>query len=524
MKGAKRPAFWSLLLGFALLAAWWAVEAPHEPDRLFRAVPAGATVVSAHAGIARRWDAISANPVSRSLLGAMGIKPAAAGADRETREWLARLASDEAVFAYVPTMGPEGSGAWVFASWVGGRSQRLRWMLSWGRMPGFRRVGVVHGWPVWSFRTARASDPDLMVALAEGMLVGCFSKRFQDAERVLNCLDGLVPSLASRPRGVGLPLERGEGAAPDQGWFEFYPPGAAYGRPARVGFSFSRLEASEIAGIVSLPEEWMDVRAPLAGRAASVPERILGGGALATVIVDGNAARDWLRSSTNTAPGWVASQFVDDAQGSLLVGLFGGEYSGRFRGIKLPTMVAGVRAGERGVDEKLDRLNARYQWGLVPRSLSAGPTEVFAIVGTSTNLYAGLDLREVAAYAAIDDWLLFASNLGGFTNLLADALSVAEKKPKAAGGRFADEEGAALSGWIDLAEGGKAVRLAITAWSLKLMMTDPDGSRALRDRLSEAKAWIDTMAPLRQIRFSLKQGDRGSEIHFHAGGAEPGGS
>jgi hypothetical protein len=526
MKGSRRATFGILLAAFAVLSAWWAVETPRAPDVLLRAVPASATMVSVHEGLAGRWAYLSANPLGASLFGAMGFEPeelAAAGSDPAARRWLDLLGSDRVVFAYVPTMGPDGRGAWVFASWLGGRSQRLRWMLQWGRVPGFRRAGVVHGWPVWAFRGARASDPDLVVALAEGVLVGCLSPRPQDAERVLNCLDGLLPSLAQRPGAAGL-----LGAPdPDRGWFDFLPSGSPFGRPVRLGFAVSRIETSGIAGRIDLPEGWLAADDRASRAAGSRPEKVLGNRALAGISVGVAEARAWLASWTNTVPGWTAHRLLEGREGDLCLRVYGGAYSGRFRGIKLPTLVAAVEAPDaaaavRDVAVRLDELNARHRWGLVPRALPAGFREVYAIEGTSTNLYAGLDVVEAVSFTAADGWLLVASNLAGFTNLLADAASGVGAATPADGSAAGAGDGPA--GWISLGEGGKALRLAITAWSLKLMMTDPDGSRALRDRLSEVKAWIDTMAPLERVGFGLRRGARGMELHFEAGGRPAGGS
>jgi len=76
-----------------------------------------------------------------------------------------------------------------------------------------------------------------------------------------------------------------------------------------------------------------------------------------------------------------------------------------------------------------------------------------------------------------------------------------------------------VAAWIDLAGGGKTLRLAVSTWSLKLFLEDPERTQATRDRLNELKAWIDALAPLETCRLTLASENDQTRLSFEMGGA-----
>jgi hypothetical protein len=70
---------------------------------------------------------------------------------------------------------------------------------------------------------------------------------------------------------------------------------------------------------------------------------------------------------------------------------------------------------------------------------------------------------------------------------------------------------------IDLARGGKTLRLALTTYALKLLLEDAQGTLRVRQRLNEAKAWIDSLAPLQTCRFWLRSDGQMMQVQFKAG-------
>jgi len=109
--------FWLILAAFAATGIWWTLTIPRDVSRLYRAIPANASFVSVHSRTADRWKDLSGNPLILSLLSSVGVKQDALAKqleDPNTLQWLKRLASDEVVVAYVPSLGHSGAPAWVW--------------------------------------------------------------------------------------------------------------------------------------------------------------------------------------------------------------------------------------------------------------------------------------------------------------------------------------------------------------------------------------------------------------------------
>ena len=98
----RRLFFYPLLLAFAAGGCVWFVSMPYRPERLFRAIPAGARLLSVHRGLGARWTALAAHPLVVRAAELNGLAPAAwtkFAADPDTRRWMERLGSDELVLA-----------------------------------------------------------------------------------------------------------------------------------------------------------------------------------------------------------------------------------------------------------------------------------------------------------------------------------------------------------------------------------------------------------------------------------------
>ena len=76
---------------------------------------------------------------------------------------------------------------------------------------------------------------------------------------------------------------------------------------------------------------------------------------------------------------------------------------------------------------------------------------------------------------------------------------------------------AALDAWADLREGGKSLRLLLTAWSLRLDERDRARTEETRQRIGEAKAWIDSLAPLGELRLTARRMGKDLLIEVAAG-------
>jgi hypothetical protein len=288
----------------------------------------------------------------------------------------------------------------------------------------------------------------------------------------------------------------------------------------RISYQFEDLEADKIKGQVRMPFAAPASRAGLTNEGIAELKKLWGDFPLACAYLDRSVANAWLTNSLHYPwVGTVTGLVGRTEDGTVALCLLGGEFSGRFKGLKLPTVMAGTSVNDasnavRDVAERLDRLNARFRWGLVPQELSAAGRVVYAIEGTRrSSMYAKLAENERAGYTTGDSWLLFSSNVEGLTNLLL----AANRRGEARADARQVPSGAPAYGWIDLEQGAKAIRLAITAYSFKLLLDDAMGSQDERQRLNEVKAWVDAMAPLKAVWFWMEQDGDGSRVTFDAG-------
>ncbi len=191
--------------------------------------------------------------------------------------------------------------------------------------------------------------------------------------------------------------------------------------------------------------------------------------------------------------------------------------------VRLPTLLAGVAgssvAQTRYVLDALDRLNALTRWGLVAAPLLVESAPAFAIESTGQSLYARMNREELLAYTPTSDGLVFASNLAVLERLLRTRTPGATSNafPLADGLNRLHEGTARASLWFNAAEGAKVVRLGVTAWSLKLLLEDAQGSQATRQRMNEFKAWMDALAPLGQVRLDVTEKEQRAVFTLEAG-------
>ena len=71
--------------------------------------------------------------------------------------------------------------------------------------------------------------------------------------------------------------------------------------------------------------------------------------------------------------------------------------------------------------------------------------------------------------------------------------------------------------WTDVVRGAKTLRLAISAYSLKLLVEDAQKTMMQRQRLNEVKAWIDALEPLGQCAIRAEPRSEDVLVHFRLG-------
>jgi len=517
---------WILLIVFAALTFLWCLYVPYAPKRLYRPIPANAAFVSQHKGLPDRWTEFYHNPLAFSLLLSTGLKPAAIRdleVNPEVRPWFEKLASRDLVISYVPKFGSRREPVWVASSWIGGGSQRFRWQLNLGGIEGFTRSKPYRGRYYWIVDTPLLRpDYTLTISLVEGMIIACLSWHHETMEEVLDTYDGLIPSVAERGDFPKSDAWCAEANVLDRGWIDL--PGLMGFR--RLGsqpvvYEFSELSPAAAVGVACSPGLMSG------GLAGTEPVKA---GALGRVLRDAPVGVGLVQSSLlpeAKGPLWLRmfSDFVETQNAdTTMVALFGNEYSGRFKGIRVPTVMAGIPVEDEGaaVSEAigwLDRLNAHYQWGLIPHHTRVGDTTVRIVEGTGDNIYSSLRLDEKAAFAVRDGWFILSSNSDSLIRLLENAQS--ELPPGAESRvpwvRAIDEASAPAYAWVDAARGSRTFIIAIGAYSLKLLMQDPEKTMPLRERLNQAKRWIDALEPMGVVRVWLDAEGEDVRVRFRIG-------
>lgn len=509
--------FWLLALVFTAWSLLWLFYVPRQPAWLHRAIPASANLVSAHSNFSARWDAWAAHPLVLELLEKKGVARADVarlGQDPDFRRLLRQLASDELLLAYVPVMRSTGEPAWVFASWLGGHSQRVRWMLKSLRRAELKSAASRNGWRVWVWTPKELNGQRVTFSLVEGMLVGCVASETLGIDDILAGIDGHAVTLADRP---WLQLA-GRPGPPDRGWyrdargalFPFHFELQARGVRARVETPWTVPAASAPAGTGEL--------ARLNGFAQLISTQ-----AVAAAVVDRSWVQAWLtQQMTNAIGGELAALLDSGNQGPVGLALLAGDYSGRFMAVRLPTLVAGLAGSPVGQNRfvlaALDRLNAATRWGLVAAPVMVAAAPAFAIEATGESVYARLSREENIAYTPTPDGLVFASNLATLERLLIERGAAAPSTHGFSAVLAGVQRGSARAGlWFDAAEGANVARLGVTAWSLKLLLEDPPGSQQARQRLNNFKAWMDALAPLGHLWIEVSEHEQRAIFTIESG-------
>lgn len=514
-----------LLLG---LIAWWLYYVPYTPMRLYRAMPSNVGALSAHRALPERWEDLAANPLARSLFRSMDADPdevAAITQDPMLAALLEQLAGKDVVLGYVPSLGPARTPAWVASSWIGGKSNHLRWLAPMLEVEGLERLPDQGGHPVWSVGED-AFDGGLQpaVSLLEGMLICCWSSDPGAMQDVLDCYDGRRPSAASAfgddPRVAWLL----QNEAPDRGWVlpTVVEQGTSGTGDLPVFFAFETLAERRIQG--RLLRE-MDFLASSAGTrepvAADDLARLLGDLPLAVASLRADLAELALAEWPSVWSEAFTRAVAETDAPHVAAALLGGEFSGRVKGIRIPSLVLAIQTSDRdacmrAVNSALDRLNAEYRLGAILRGTGSG--DVFRIDVSREHPYGRLADGERAGIALTEDWLVLSSSSSALERLVQRYAAAGAAADKTSLSRVSpSDEGAAASAWIDLEKGGKTAKLALTAYSLKLIFSGSDQADETLASINEVKAWIDALSLLENGRMVLHEEDGQAELEFNVG-------
>ena len=517
----------ALLAAFAAGGIWWLGHVPYDPEAIYRPIPHAATAVGRHLALPSRWEDLAGNPLAAALMRtAGGDAEAAAGLarDEESRKWFEKLAGREGTVAYLPgRLG--GAAAWMAASHLGGESQKLRWQLTLFRVPGFERMEEFPGRSAWRVATPDL-DPRMKLAIAfgEGILMACLSENPYAIAEVLGAYDGTVQRLMDEEPSFREFAKTDGRTVPDRFWIRDESRDAAERSPGiwveatalrgdaaalearSEGFAWVPRDAGAAADLEGLARRAGDApcAAALASRAAL--EAI---GARAEMP---RAARHAVEMALGASEGPYVALFMDGDFGGRLG--WGAMRTLGLSGLRVPTVavaapVAGEAEAAAAVQRMLDASNARYRAAFVLRPVAETGGTVHVLESAGGNEWVDeLARTDRPAYAVVDGWLLAASNQDALRKLVRGEAAT-EAAPA-----WAEKirTGRALAVWIDLARGGKVARDAIATWSMAQALLGGGSTQEIRERLNEAKAWIDALAPLGEVRAEL--GRRGGKTEL----------
>ena len=550
----RRPFFWVLLA----LYIGWAVAAmlyfPFDRQKLYRAIPAHATFISEHVRLAERWPSLSADPMIRGLVRCLGVEGQKADgmlADPEFGRTIARVARRHTIVAYVPSTEVSAPPAWVFASWLGSRSIVLRAQLAAGAAKGYRRIELNGGKQAWMFRPKRGSGWILSLAVVEGMLLGCYSPDPRSVQSLVDrveCVADPSPELR-RWLETSAAVDQTDGgarsaptpfdAAWDRGWIQWRHREADRYEPRWLRFALDPQGTGATTG-------WLGGNLGLSFAEASPPDARDGQMITASVANRTNALDELVALLGDAAGGVAVMPFAGlesclqaaceggirqsvaallrtnvDRQAPAFICVCATNYGGRLMGLRVPTVLAGVRVEDPGkaqemIASALDVLNARYAWGLIPAK--AGDEDpVILLDAVNEGAYQRLGPRERPAFAVAGRWLIFSSNVEALTRILGD-----RRIRKESGARWLPP--AARSGrraflWVDLAAAHEALIKSLAVHDLLMYGQDESRRRGVWSNLDMLATWIEKVRPLNALTAEVDPREGEIEAKFRVQGS-----
>lgn len=521
----------ALLLLLAASTVFWLLWTPDRPDAVWRAIPGQAMAVSGHERLAARWSVLADSPLLKAWLHP-DPRAATPGAlsPADIQIWMQRLKPERVVVALLPPHQNGGEAVPVFAAWIGARGLALRWALLLRRVPDFTRVTHQSQRPIW--RLSTPLDPHntyLYLTVSEGLVLGCLSRSPFAIQPMLLAYDGLIPSTATQPPPVPYP----DPTAPDKGWLRWTPHPTAEVASAWATFSCPRVATNGLAADFRFSEARSPLRALSATADLTTPERLLADHP-AILMAFPAGPSDAAEPSSN-APPWsvLLRTFLDActapaASNICLLAVLTDEFAGAvgrepFR-LRVPALIGATRSDRpdaipSAVNQTLDALNARYRWGLIadPIPLQAAPHAVVTVEATQHELWAGLAAEDRPAYTTDRDWLLLTSNARSLMRLLDRAATAPGPAAPSAWRRFLAETQAGALVRIDLHAGGKALQAAIGAALIGLRHDPRTASSPAIARLSAARAWLESSAPLQETVLWAESGTNHPTLHLRIG-------
>ena len=514
------------VVGLLALTAWWILHFPYDADRLHRAIPADVTILTEHHALGARWPEMARNPL---ILAAAGYTNAAAAArtggplDPDLCRMLRFAAPRYTLAAWSPR-----EEAWMAVSWLGWRSQVIRFLCVFGLARGFEPVrdgGPLRSWTRQD--PARPAGRYLSIGVADGVLAVTLSNDAEAALRMLYRMEYASAPAAAVQHRLQAPPRRASDA--DRLWVRWTVPGNEGNREQEIAVSVTAMNEARTAGSFRLSGAGMN--AGLSERPAAldywdVPLRLLPDTPVAAVLLRTGGARplgllDPMLGPTGRAVTTALEDMAAEAPGCFAA-ILGGDYGGRILGLRVPSVVVGWRVAPGadvagGTQRVLDALNATNRLGLLPRATKLAGRPATLIDASQAGLLAGMDERERPVVVVESGWVLVSSCAESLERLFT------EQRPPAFPGRpswrTGERDGGAMTVFVDTAAVEQSLRHALAVYELSLLIDGKKAARAERQRLNDIRFRLATLARAGDLTLTASPRGAALEGRFSTGSA-----
>ena len=513
----KRYLRWMLCALLAGLSVFWILFASGTPENLVHAHPNDATLFTVHEQIASRYPELINNPLAKSVLASAGFSPSDVEAYLKTEghRLIRWLLSGEITLAYKPIDDSGMPEVWSFTDSLGYLTAPTRLLV---------HLGLFSGVEFWTtYNTFQIYRLKLSDTALNGFFTFCFVE-----EGIIGCISenpraiyALIRHYAVRDSRLGsvynqLHNNPETAKAPDKGW--------AMTSTQPCSFAFTAISSNRIAGMLHVSRSSASSAHPLP-ELSSTALQWLGDAPVGLFSTTAETAVDIFRSLLPLPAHPFIQYFMElFSPTGVFAAILDERYFGRYLGMKLPVLVIGLELHDdfgnatNLLNRFIDELNARRQLGLILETVDTdGLTTVYSVEGTSGNFYSQLPVNERIA-CAVAPHLVLISNSADTLGLLMDqkisaplmANSKAKFTPTVATGTTARL-------WFDLNGGGKALRLALTAYGVKLLDAHPQDSHAVWQNINEFKAWIEAMGPMQTLQIDQQSNANSVTYRFISG-------
>ena len=500
----RARAAWALIAAFILLCVGWLFVFPERPDRLYRAMPAYAALISDHAALADAWPAALSNATVRQAIAVYGdTSPTELSEDPSISRVLSWVADGHAVLGWAPGLPPSGEPALLGVSHIGGRSMLFRWMLACRWIPGAGRIErTERGTRYLHVDTDFIPGAVLSLAVREGILMAALS-RDPDAVRVLE--NRLLCDARPSPRfGSPTPWTQRD-AAPHRFWCDprLLTTNSLLSSPFNGWIS--QLDGSGIDLTVHMrrPYGMAALSAlPPAPALDAVGDDVPAAVVLApyAVLVDGLARvvpplSTWREQAASS----------DEAAVAYLSGI---PYGGRLMGLAIPAItIVAPWQGEptlAGVSGFLDFLNEHAGLGLIPRE-APGRTDRLLVDTTLTSRWGRRSDEECPAVELRGRRLVVSSCAGSLDAQSNSA--VTRQAPWRHGLADAYARGGLQAwAWIDPSSVGGETRSLLAVYRLARLFLGGVRHEHIGAALDQAQGVLDVAAAGGAVELSVSDG------------------